>query len=263
MGIASLALAVSSLQGSQNNLYSFFSFSVLAFASILVILKPRYVQYCYYVLVLTWFFVIVGGFALKSVLLIQVNPYSYRLLPTVICTFLPMVLLSVFVALYLSVAARVWFHKPIKNKHAIFFLNITIALAIASLSWIVYFFSAGLRPSVHWIVELHYSSYMSFLLILGQFTFVYFLFSALPLAILSSFVKSWSKWQAVSASLFASIVLLFTTDRMLSFLVLESKRGNLYISQFFVSIALLLSSYYLSKYIQKRFIRNKFLIGFD
>jgi hypothetical protein len=76
--------------------------------------------------------------------------------------------------------------------------------------------------------------------------FWYFLLSALPLAMLSSFVKSWSKCQAVTASLFVSIVLLFTTDTMLLFLVLDSKHGSLYIAKFFVSIALLLSSYYLS-----------------
>ena len=264
MGIASLALAVSSLQGSQNGLYSFFSFSVLALAAILVILKPRYVQYCYYVLALTWFFVIIGGWLLKSVLLVQVNPHAYRLLPTVIFTFLPIGLLSVFVALYLGIAARVWFHQSIKNKHAIVFLNITIALTIASVTWHAYILSAGLLiPSLRWIVDLHYSWYISFLLILGQFTFWYLLFSALPLVILSSFVKSWSKWQAVTASLFVSIVLLFTTDRTLSFLVLDSRHGNLYIAQFFVSVALLLTTYYLSKYIQKRFIRNIFLIGFD
>jgi putative exporter of polyketide antibiotics len=56
-------------------------FIVLALAAILAILKPRYVQYCYYVLALAWFFVMIRGLLLKSVLLVQVNPYVYRFLP--------------------------------------------------------------------------------------------------------------------------------------------------------------------------------------
>jgi hypothetical protein len=90
-------------------------------AAILAILKPRYVQYCFDVLALAWFFVVIGGLLLESVLLVQVNPYAYRLLPSVIFTLLPFGFLSVFVALYLGIIARVRFDQSIKSKNAIVF----------------------------------------------------------------------------------------------------------------------------------------------
>jgi len=263
MVIASLFLAVNLLLLKQPVFYNFFSFSILALAAITSLLKPRYAQYCYFFLSLIWFFLLIGFYFLYAIYTTQVNPYAARMLPTVISILLPIGLVQILIVLFLGVAARVWFDKPIQDKRTKVFLNITFALAIASLSWLTYFLSAGLRPRIRWIADLHYSWSTSFFLILCQFTFGYFLFSALPLAILSSFVKNWSKWQAVTTSLFVSIILLLTTDRMLSFLVLESRRGNLYIAQFFVSIALLLSTYYLSKYIQKKFINTKYHIGFD
>lgn len=263
MVVAPLLLALSFVWGNQASQYHFFSYLVLVLTSIATAFKSRYVQYGYYLLALTWFVVLIGGLLIKSIMIIQTSSYAARMLPTVISLLLPINLVLVFVALFLGVVARLWFDSPIQGKNTKAFLNIALALAIADLSWLAYFFTGNLRPTLHWLTEFHYGWSKAFPLILLQFTFWFFLFSALPLILMSSFVKNWSKWQTIITTFYVSIVLLFTTDRMLSFLVLESKHGNVYIAQFFVSIALLLSTYYLSKYIQKRFINTKYLIGFD
>lgn len=253
MVLAPLAMAVTILLGGKLAPLNLLIIALLAFASIASVFKSKYAQYSYYLVSFLWCTTLVFIFYLgyKTLGILAISAFA---------TMLTAILLPILLAFLLGLMSRVFFDKPIQNPKLKIIVKITIALVIACLILIIFLYTTPFRPSfLGFINDLKDNKLAVYGLILADGLIGIFVAQALPMLVITSFIKNWSKWQAFVTAFFVSFIFLLMIDRHLSFLTLSTAISKVNLVQFFISIAMLFSTYFVAR----KFVNNKFSIGFD
>lgn len=253
MTLASFTMAISVLLGGKLAPLNLVVIALLSFASIASVFKSNYVQYSYYLVSFLWF-----------VSLVFISYSGYKTFGTLIisafATLLPAVLIPVLLSFLLGLISRAFFYKAIQNQKLMIIVKVTIALTIACLIMMIFLYTTAFRPNLLGFVKDFKDNKLAiYSLILIDGLIWVLVAQALPMLVITSFMKNWSKWQAFVTAFFVSFIFLLIVDRNGSFLTLAPAINKVNLAQFFISIAMLYSTYFVAR----KFVNNKFSIGFD
>ena len=261
MVLASLIMASIILLGGKLNPIDFALFALFLFAAVASIFKSKYVQFSYYLASLLW---LLSALFLLSVGMIKFSSNLQHIPPIFLLSISVILLNSLLVpisaALFLGVCAKVLFDKPIQNEKVKKLLGYVAAIAIASVVVHIFLFSAYFQLSIlSWIKNYKDNRTLVILILLFDGLLRVLIFQVISMILITIFIKNWSKLQALLTAVFASVVTLLMVDRNGYFLDSSITIGRVNLVQFFISIAMLYGTYF----IVKRFVNNRFSVGFD
>lgn len=247
-----------------SNGFEIFNFLILIIATLLVLLKSKYAQYLYFIVTGLLLVATILSLVLKSLYLLQHNSFAASRLLTVISMALPPIILKILVVMFLGVASRVKFDRPIQSERTKKILNLMIAITLGCLVWLFYLFSAQLIPHKSYIGIYDYGGkYAVLFFIMAEQLLWFTIFAGLPMLIFSSLIKNIKISQIAIASFVATLSLFGLVFRYGFPPDFYSWAIQIQVLRYLLSVIILLSTYYFYKKIQNRFISHKYLIGFE
>ena len=261
MVLASLMMATAVMLPGKLTPINFVLFALFSFAAVASVFKSKYVQFSYYLASLFW---LLPALVLLSVGIIKFSSNLQHMPPVFLLSISVILLNSILVpisaVLFLGLCAKYFFDKPLQNEKVKKLFKYAIALAIASIIVNIYIYSAIFWPSIVSLTKSFMDSkavVISILLFDGLLRVL--IAQAVPMVLITIFIKNWSKLQALLTAVFASVVTLLMVDRNGHFLDSSITIGRVNLVQFFISIAMLYGTYF----IVKRFVNNRFSVGFE
>lgn len=246
MTLASLAMVVTILLGSELAPLNLTIIALLSFATVASVFKSKYVQYSYYLVSILTFISLVlifySGYSAFGTLI--VSPYAIML---------PAVLIPILITFLLGLMSRTFFDKLIQNQKLKLTVKVVIALTVACIILLVFLFTAPFKPNILSLVKDFKGNNLAIYGVILTDGLIWVLVAqALPMIVITSFIKNWSKLQAFVTAFFVSFIFLLMIDRNGSFLTLSSARSRVNLVQFFISIAILFSTYFMAR----KFVNN-------